>query len=117
MNVSVPFVVLCVAGVLLVCALVQAWQTSRPPPPASRKRTRTPAACAQAAGAAAPKQAPWIWSAMKKWDTVRNMMKWKAEMASLDGVIQSIEREAKPKPKPDEKKEPESEPETSSAAL
>jgi hypothetical protein len=31
--------------------------------------------------------------AMKKWDTVQNMMKWKAEMASLDGVIQSIETE------------------------
>ena len=39
---------------------------------------------------------------MKKWDTVRSMMKWKAEMASLDGVIQSIEREAQPKR--DEKK-------------
>lgn len=96
MNVNVSLVVLVMAGLLLVYALVHAWQTSRP----SRKRSRT-LAPATAPGTPQAKS-PWIWSAMKKWDTVRSMMKWKAEMASLDDVIQSIEQEARPKG--DEKK-------------
>jgi hypothetical protein len=99
MNVSAPVVILCVASVLLVYALVQAWQTAHRQPPV-RKRARATSQSTTPSKQSQPK--PWIWSAMKKWDTVRNMMKWKAEMASLDGVIQSIEREALPPP--DEKK-------------
>jgi hypothetical protein len=93
MNINTPIVILCIACIGLLYALSHVWITSHATSSgASRKRPRKSNACPTNVDKTPPTK-PWIWMAMKKWDTVQNMMKWKAEMASLDGVIQSIETE------------------------
>lgn len=34
---------------------------------------------------------PLVSLAFQKWDTVRDMLRWRQEMASLDGIIHSLE--------------------------
>lgn len=105
MNISTPTVILFIACIVLLYALSHVWVTSRAQSSsdASRKRSRKSNTC-PARDDKTPPTKPWIWTAMKKWDTVQNMMKWKAEMASLDGVIHSIEQEGTTVPSVDKKK-------------
>jgi hypothetical protein len=94
MGINASFVVLLVAMMVLVYALLHLYLNSRNPKRCrgSNKRTRTETEKQDAINGK-PVKKPWVWAAMAKWTTVRDMMKWKAEMTSLDNVILSIEQE------------------------